>query len=170
MCDMKRGGKNKIEFLEVNMAVGGVWHKKGGLRYSCMMSECNYWMCLGGCAQGGSSEKGVPYRAQCSSAVEIGGFLLQMDVQGFNCFSSWVVGLHMLDCRCLPVHLVLLGPCNPLFFMSYTTYCHIYTTYCHIYLQKISPPFYVTHHPLLLSSLIAHSRAANSSLSQSHHS
>ena len=28
------------------MAVGGVWHKKGGggLRYSCMMSECNYWM------------------------------------------------------------------------------------------------------------------------------
>ena len=35
---------------------------------------------------GVSSEKGVPYRAQCSSAVEIGGFLLQMDVQGFNCF------------------------------------------------------------------------------------
>ena len=67
------------------MAVGGV------LRYSCMMSECNYWMCLSGCAQGGgggSSEKGVPYRAQCSSAVEIGGFLLQMDVQGFNCFPS----------------------------------------------------------------------------------
>ena len=27
--------------------------KREGLRYSCMMSECNYWMCLGGCAQGG---------------------------------------------------------------------------------------------------------------------
>ena len=40
------------------------------------------------CAQGGSSEKGVPYRAQCSSAVEIRGFLLQIDVQGFNCFPS----------------------------------------------------------------------------------
>ena len=59
--------------------------KRGGdLGYSCMMSECNYWMCFCGCAQGGSSEKGVPYRAKCSSAVEIGGFLLQMDVQGFK--------------------------------------------------------------------------------------
>ena len=42
------------------------------------------WVCPGG----GSLEKGVPYRAQCSSAVEIGGFLLQMDVQSFNCFPS----------------------------------------------------------------------------------
>ena len=33
-------------------------------------------------------------------------FCLTMD-----CFSLCVVGLHMLDCRCLPVHLVLLGPC-----------------------------------------------------------
>ena len=28
-----------------------------------------------------------------------------------DCFSLCVVGLHMLDCRCMPVHLVLLGPC-----------------------------------------------------------
>ena len=44
------------------------------------------WVCLR--REGGSSEKGVPYRAQCSPAVKIRGFPLQMDVQGFNCFSS----------------------------------------------------------------------------------
>ena len=33
----------------------------------------------------GGSEKWVPYRAQCFSAVQVGGFPLQMDVQGFNC-------------------------------------------------------------------------------------
>ena len=43
------------------------------------------WVCLGG---GGGSEKWAPYRARCSSAVRIGGFLLQMDVQGFNYFPS----------------------------------------------------------------------------------
>ena len=53
----------------------------------------------------------MPYRAQCSSAVKVRGFPLQMDVQGFNCFLSRMVGLHMLDCCCFPVHLVLFGPC-----------------------------------------------------------
>ena len=32
----------------------------------------------------GGSEEWVPYRAQCSSGIKIGGFLLQMDVQGFS--------------------------------------------------------------------------------------
>ena len=53
----------------------------------------------------------MPYRAQCSSTVKVRGFPLQMDVQGFNCFPSRMVGLHMLDCCCFPVHLVLFGPC-----------------------------------------------------------
>ena len=59
----------------------------------------------------GGGRVGVPYRAQCSSAVKVRGFPLQMDVQGFNCFPSRMVGLHMLDCCCFPVHLVLFGPC-----------------------------------------------------------
>ena len=80
---------------------------------------------MGGCQGERSSQKGVPYRAQCSSAVKIGGFPLQMDVQGFNCFPSWVVGLHMLDCRCLPVHLVLLGPC-----MYCDAVLHIVSLHC----------------------------------------
>ena len=37
---------------------------------------------------GGGSEEWVLYRAQCSFAVKIRGFPLQMDVQGFNCFPS----------------------------------------------------------------------------------
>ena len=43
--------------------------------------------------------------------VKIRGYSLQVDVQDFNCFSFCVVGLHMLDGHCLPVHLVLFGPC-----------------------------------------------------------
>ena len=61
----------------------------------------------GGGGEGWGSEEWVPYRAQCSSAVKVRGFPLQMDVQGFNCFPSRMVGLHMLDCCCFPVHLVL---------------------------------------------------------------
>ena len=65
----------------------------------------------GGGGEGWGSEEWVPYRAQCSYAVKVRGFPLQMDVQGFNCFPSRIVGLHMLDCCCFPVHLVLFGPC-----------------------------------------------------------
>ena len=49
--------------------------------------DVSSWVCPRGKGKGGS-EKGVPYRAQCSSTVKIGGYPLQMDVQGLNCFPS----------------------------------------------------------------------------------
>ena len=73
-----------------------------------MMSECNQWMCLGGRAQRGGvqrsgfsvllqSRKEVSrYRWMCSASIV---FLLE-----------WLVFIG-LDCCCLSVHLVLLGPC-----------------------------------------------------------
>ena len=83
MCDIKRGGI-KIKFF------GGKYGSRWCIEVfmhdvRMQLLDVFKWVCPGG---GGSSEKGVPYRAQCSSAVEIGGFLLQMDVQGFNCFPS----------------------------------------------------------------------------------
>ena len=59
---------------------------------------------------GWGSEEWVPYRAQCSSAVKVRGFLLQMDVQGFNCFPSRMVGLHMLDFAVISTSKIIFYP------------------------------------------------------------
>ena len=56
------------------------------------------WVCPRG---GGGLEKWVPYRAQCSFVVKTGGFLLQMDVQGFNCFLlEWLVSTCLTVAAC----------------------------------------------------------------------
>ena len=93
----------------------------------------------GGFREGGAIQASVFFRIQewrlpvadrCAgfqlfSAVKSGGYPLQMDVQGFNCFPSWVVCLHMLDCHCLPFHLVLLVPC-----MHCNAALHIVSLHC----------------------------------------
>ena len=65
----------------------------------------------GGGGGGGFKEGGVILDSVFFDTVKIRGYLLQVDVQDFSCVSLCVVSLHMLDCRCLSVHLVLLGPC-----------------------------------------------------------
>ena len=70
----------------------------------------------------------MPYWTQCSSIVKIRSYLLQVNVQGFNCFSLCVVGLNMLHvaaCRSTLCCLVHTRTAMPFF-----TLCLITSPWC----------------------------------------